>query len=56
MERLNIRYVHETNEKTIAKLQNQVEFLNKENHRYQQQLDFLKGRRSAVDEVSALRN
>ena len=36
LEKLNVRYVHETNEKTIAKLQNQVDFLNKENHRLQQ--------------------
>lgn len=36
LERLNIRFVHETNEKTIAKLQNQLEFVNKENHRLTQ--------------------
>lgn len=35
IEKLNVRYVHETNEKTIAKLQNQIDFLNKENHRLQ---------------------
>ncbi len=35
LEKLNVRFVHETNEKTIAKLQNQIDFVNKENHRLQ---------------------
>ena len=51
LEKLNVKYVHESNERTIAKLQNQVEFLNKENHRLQQQIDFLKGDRKVVDVV-----
>ena len=28
-----MKYQQETNEKTVTKLQNQIEFLNKENHR-----------------------
>lgn len=48
--------MHETNEKTIAKLQNQIEFLNKENHRLSKQIDFLKGGRTMVDEMQNLRN
>lgn len=33
LEKLNMRYLQDTNEKTIQKLQNQVDFMNKENHR-----------------------
>jgi DNA repair exonuclease SbcCD ATPase subunit len=32
LEALSVKHTHETNEKTIGKLANQVEFLNKENH------------------------
>jgi hypothetical protein len=32
LEVLSVRHTHETNEKTIGKLANQVDFLNKENH------------------------
>lgn len=32
LEVLSVKYTHETNEKTIAKLANQVDFLNRENH------------------------
>ncbi len=32
LEVLSVKHTHETNEKTIGKLANQVEFLNKENH------------------------
>lgn len=35
LEKLNVRFVHENNAKTIAKLENQLDFLNKENHRLQ---------------------
>jgi hypothetical protein len=30
-----MRFLQDTNEKTVAKLSNQVEFLNKENHKLQ---------------------
>jgi hypothetical protein len=33
MEKLGMKYQQELNEKTVTKLQNQVDFLNKENHR-----------------------
>ena len=35
LEVLSVKHTHETNEKTIAKLANQVDFLNKENHTLQ---------------------
>jgi hypothetical protein len=43
LESLSVKHTHETNERTIGKLANQVEFLNKENHQLQQQLLVLKG-------------
>ena len=43
LEALSVKHTHETNERTIGKLANQVEFLNKENHQLQQQLLVLKG-------------
>lgn len=33
LEKLNMKYLQDTNEKTLTKLQNQVDFLNKENHK-----------------------
>ncbi|CDW76514.1 centrosomal protein of 135 kda [Stylonychia lemnae] len=55
LEKLNVRFVHETNERTIAKLQNQIDFLNKENHRLAQQIDFLRGGKPINDEIDNLR-
>ena len=43
LEALSVKHTHETNERTIGKLANQVEFLNKENHQLQQQLLVLRG-------------
>jgi len=33
MEQLSMKYQQDVNEKTVTKLQNQIDFLNKENHR-----------------------
>ena len=55
LEKLNVRFVHETNERTIAKLQNQLDFVNKENHRLSQQLDFIRGGKTMVDEFEQLK-
>jgi hypothetical protein len=54
LERLNIKYTHESNSQTISKLSNQVDFLNKENQRIQTQVDFLRGDKAVVDEIGAL--
>ena len=51
-----MRYLQDTNEKSVAKLQNQVDFLNKENHRLQSQVDFLRGDKPIVDEIQQLKN
>ena len=48
LEVLSVRHTHETNEKTICKLANQVEFLNKENHNMHQQLLLYKGDKAAL--------
>ena len=39
----------------MQKLQNQVDFLNKENHRIQTILDITNGDRTAVDQMDLLR-
>ena len=36
LEKLNMEYQQEIAQKTVTKLQNQVEFINKENHRLKQ--------------------
>lgn len=43
-----MKHTHETNEKTIGKLANQVDFLNKENHQLQQQVLVLKGDKKVI--------
>lgn len=48
LEVLSVRHTHETNEKTIGKLANQVDFLNKENHNLSSQVSLLKGDKKAV--------
>lgn len=48
LEVLSVKHTHETNEKTIAKLANQVDFLNRENHTLQQQVLILKGDSKAI--------
>ena len=55
MDQLAQKYQHETNERTMQKLQNQVDFLNKENHRIQVLLDITNGDRAAVDQMDLLR-
>ena len=55
LEKLNLKFHQESNEKIVQKLQNQVEFLNKENHRIQTQLDLFTGDRTAVDQLDELR-
>ena len=51
LEALSVKHTHETNEKTIGKLANQVEFLNKENHLLQQQVLVLKGDAKTVKTI-----
>lgn len=46
-----MKYQQETNEKTVNKLQNQIDFLNKENHRIQTQLDFFTRDKSVTDHL-----
>lgn len=53
LEVLSVKHTHETNEKTIAKLANQVDFLNRENHTLQQQLLILKGDSKAIKTLEA---
>lgn len=48
LEALSVKHTHETNEKTIGKLANQVDFLNKENHQLQQQVLVLKGDKKVI--------
>jgi len=43
LEKINLHYQYEQNEKAVNKLQNQVDFLNKENDKLQRQCDILKG-------------
>jgi len=39
----------------VAKLQNQIDFLNKENHRIQTQLDFFTRDKTVVDQIDQYR-
>ncbi len=51
LEKLNLKYHQETNEKVVTKLQNQIDFLNKENHRIQTQLDFFTRDKTVTDQI-----
>mmetsp|Transcript_7876 Transcript_7876/g.7365 ORF Transcript_7876/g.7365 Transcript_7876/m.7365 type:complete len:198 (+) Transcript_7876:725-1318(+) len=56
LEKLNLKYLQTNNEKAVQKLHNQVEFLNKENHRLQRSVDHLSGGdKGVVDEIQELR-
>ena len=46
-----MKYQQDVNEKTVTKLQNQIDFLNKENHRIQTQLDFFTKDKSVTDHL-----
>ena len=43
MEKMNLKYQYEQNEQAVIKLQNQVDFLNRENDKLQRSVDILKG-------------
>ena len=43
LEKINLKYQYEQNEASAAKLQGQVDFLNRENDKLQRQVDILKG-------------
>ena len=43
LEKLNLKFQYEQNENSVKKLQNQVDFLNRENDKLQKQCDLLKG-------------
>jgi len=53
LEVLSVKYTHETNEKTITKLANQVDFLNRENHSLQQQVAILRGDSKAIKTIES---
>ena len=55
LEKMNMKYIQETNEKIVNKLENQVDFLNKENQKLQQQVDILRGDKTVVDEIGDLK-
>ena len=55
MDQINTKYQQEVNERNLQKLQNQVDFLNKENHRIQVLLDIHMGDRTVVDQMDLLR-
>ena len=55
LEKMNMKYLQETNEKIVNKLESQVDFLNKENHKLQQQVDILRGDKPVVDEIGSLK-
>ena len=55
MDQLAQKYQQETNERNMQKLQNQCDFLNKENHRIQTILDITMGDRTAVDHMDLLK-
>ena len=52
---MNMRYIQETNEKIVNKLENQIDFLNKENQKSQQQVSILRGDKIVVDEIGELK-
>lgn len=54
-ERITLQYHQSQNEKTIAKLQSQVDFVNKENHRLQSQLDIFVKDRTVIDHIDEYR-
>lgn len=43
MEKINLKYQYEQNDKAVKNLQNQVDFLNRENDQLQRQVEILKG-------------
>lgn len=53
LEVLSVKHTHETNEKTIAKLANQVDFLNRENHTLQQQVAIMRGDAKAIKTIES---
>jgi len=55
MDQINMKYQHEVNERNMQKLKNQVDFLNKENHRIQVLLDLHMGDRTVVDHMDLLK-
>lgn len=55
IDQINMKYQHEVNERNMQKLQNQVDFLNKENHRIQTLLDMHNGDRTVVDHMDLLK-
>lgn len=54
LEVLSVKHTHETNEKTIAKLANQLDFLNRENHSLSQQVAILRGDSKALKTFESL--
>lgn len=51
LEKLNMQYQQDTNEKVTKKLANQIDFLNKENHRMRTELDIYEGDKSVADHL-----
>jgi len=46
-----MKYQQETNETVTKKLSNQIDFLNKENHRMRTELDIYQGDKSVADHL-----
>lgn len=55
LEKLSLQYQQETAEKTVSKLQNQIDFLNRENHRLQTQVDLFLKDKTIVDHLDQQR-
>lgn len=55
IDQINMKYQQEVNERNMQKLKNQVDFLNKENHRIQILLDMHNGDRTVVDHMDLLK-
>lgn len=51
LDQLHLKYQQDVNQKTVKKLQNQVDFLNKENHRIQTELDIYQQDKTVVQHL-----
>lgn len=54
-EKLTMQYLQQNNEKIVSKLNAQIDFINKENHRLQTQLDLFLRDKTVVDHIERYR-
>jgi hypothetical protein len=54
-EKLSMQYNQDMNSKIVAKLNSQIDFVNKENHRMQTQLDLFVKDKSVIDHIDRYR-